>query len=181
MAVRFARPLRTVGGVPVIVESTLRGNPSTPSASLHSGPDEDVSRVREAYGDDIYQRLADVKAKYDPETSSTTTRRSTRARPRAGTLACAVAGGSAIASLELRCRAAWPIDENTAVEISRPALSPGCRVGPRRQRSALGSHCSRARLSHVRTPRSGTGRPSRPAARGGCTDGQRSECPGTRS
>jgi FAD/FMN-containing dehydrogenase len=29
--------------------------------------DDDVSRVREAYGDDTYRRLADVKAKYDPE------------------------------------------------------------------------------------------------------------------
>jgi FAD/FMN-containing dehydrogenase len=29
--------------------------------------DDDTSRVREAYGDDTYQRLAAVKAKYDPE------------------------------------------------------------------------------------------------------------------
>jgi FAD/FMN-containing dehydrogenase len=29
--------------------------------------DDDASRVREAYGDDTYRRLADVKAKYDPE------------------------------------------------------------------------------------------------------------------
>jgi FAD/FMN-containing dehydrogenase len=29
--------------------------------------DDDASRVREAYGDDTYWRLADVKAKYDPE------------------------------------------------------------------------------------------------------------------
>jgi FAD/FMN-containing dehydrogenase len=29
--------------------------------------DDDTSRVREAYGDDTYQRLAEVKAKYDPE------------------------------------------------------------------------------------------------------------------
>ena len=29
--------------------------------------DDDTSRVREAYGDDIYRRLADVKAKFDPE------------------------------------------------------------------------------------------------------------------
>ena len=29
--------------------------------------DDDTSRVREAYGDDTYWRLADVKAKYDPE------------------------------------------------------------------------------------------------------------------
>src|SRR5262245_16529718 len=29
--------------------------------------DDDTSRVREAYGDDTYQRLAGVKAKYDPE------------------------------------------------------------------------------------------------------------------
>ena len=29
--------------------------------------DDDTSRVREAYGDDTYGRLADVKAKYDPE------------------------------------------------------------------------------------------------------------------
>jgi hypothetical protein len=29
--------------------------------------DDDTSRVREAYGDDTYRRLADVKAKYDPQ------------------------------------------------------------------------------------------------------------------
>ena len=29
--------------------------------------DDDNSRVREAYGDDIYRRLAEVKAKYDPD------------------------------------------------------------------------------------------------------------------
>jgi FAD/FMN-containing dehydrogenase len=29
--------------------------------------DDDISRVREAYGDDTYRRLAEVKAKYDPE------------------------------------------------------------------------------------------------------------------
>jgi FAD/FMN-containing dehydrogenase len=29
--------------------------------------DDDTSRVREAYGDDTYSRLADVKARYDPE------------------------------------------------------------------------------------------------------------------
>ena len=29
--------------------------------------DDDTSRVREAYGDDTYRRLADVKARYDPE------------------------------------------------------------------------------------------------------------------
>jgi FAD/FMN-containing dehydrogenase len=29
--------------------------------------DDDTSRVREAYGDDTHQRLAEVKAKYDPE------------------------------------------------------------------------------------------------------------------
>ena len=29
--------------------------------------DDDTSRVREAYGDDTYWRLADVKSKYDPE------------------------------------------------------------------------------------------------------------------
>ena len=29
--------------------------------------DDDVSRVREAYGDDTYRRLAEVKAKYDPD------------------------------------------------------------------------------------------------------------------
>jgi len=29
--------------------------------------DDDNSRVREAYGDDTYHRLADVKAKYDAE------------------------------------------------------------------------------------------------------------------
>ena len=29
--------------------------------------DDDISRVREAYGDHIYERLAEVKAKYDPD------------------------------------------------------------------------------------------------------------------
>ena len=29
--------------------------------------DDDTSRVREAYGDDTYRRLAEVKAKYDPD------------------------------------------------------------------------------------------------------------------
>ena len=29
--------------------------------------DDDTSRVRQAYGDDTYRRLAEVKAKYDPE------------------------------------------------------------------------------------------------------------------
>ena len=29
--------------------------------------DDDASRVREAYGDHIYRRLADIKAKYDPD------------------------------------------------------------------------------------------------------------------
>jgi len=29
--------------------------------------DDDTSRVREAYGDDTYRLLAEVKAKYDPE------------------------------------------------------------------------------------------------------------------
>ena len=29
--------------------------------------DDDTSRIREAYGDDIYARLVGVKAKYDPE------------------------------------------------------------------------------------------------------------------
>ena len=29
--------------------------------------DDDPSRVREAYGDDTYRRLAEVKAKYDPD------------------------------------------------------------------------------------------------------------------
>jgi hypothetical protein len=31
------------------------------------GSDDDHSRVREAYGDRTYRRLADVKAKYDPD------------------------------------------------------------------------------------------------------------------
>ncbi len=29
--------------------------------------DDDTSRIREAYGDHIYRRLAEVKAKYDPD------------------------------------------------------------------------------------------------------------------
>ena len=29
--------------------------------------DDDASRVREAYGDETYRRLAEVKAKYDPD------------------------------------------------------------------------------------------------------------------
>ncbi len=29
--------------------------------------DDNASRVREAYGDEIYRRLAEVKAKYDPD------------------------------------------------------------------------------------------------------------------
>jgi hypothetical protein len=29
--------------------------------------DDDASRVREAYGDDTHRRLAEIKAKYDPE------------------------------------------------------------------------------------------------------------------
>ena len=29
--------------------------------------DDGTSRVREAYGDDTYRRLTEVKAKYDPE------------------------------------------------------------------------------------------------------------------
>jgi FAD/FMN-containing dehydrogenase len=29
--------------------------------------DDDTSRVREAYGDDTYRRLSEVKARYDPE------------------------------------------------------------------------------------------------------------------
>ncbi|HET9310925.1 MAG TPA: BBE domain-containing protein [Actinomycetota bacterium] len=29
--------------------------------------DDDTSRVREAYGDHIYRRLAEVKTKYDPD------------------------------------------------------------------------------------------------------------------
>lgn len=29
--------------------------------------DDDTSRTREAYGDHIYQRLAEIKAKYDPD------------------------------------------------------------------------------------------------------------------
>ena len=39
-------------------------------ARLHRevlGADEDPGRVREAYGDAIYDRLAAVKAKYDPD------------------------------------------------------------------------------------------------------------------
>jgi Berberine and berberine like len=38
--------------------------------------DDDTSRIREAYGDHTYRRLAEVKAKYDPTTPSTTTRTS---------------------------------------------------------------------------------------------------------
>jgi FAD/FMN-containing dehydrogenase len=29
--------------------------------------DDDTSRIHEAYGDDTYRQLAEVKAKYDPE------------------------------------------------------------------------------------------------------------------
>jgi hypothetical protein len=29
--------------------------------------DDDTGRVREAYGDDTYRRLTEVKAKYDPD------------------------------------------------------------------------------------------------------------------
>ena len=29
--------------------------------------DDDSARVREAYGDDTYRRLTEVKAKYDPD------------------------------------------------------------------------------------------------------------------
>ena len=29
--------------------------------------DDDAGRIREAYGDQIYRRLAEVKAKYDPD------------------------------------------------------------------------------------------------------------------
>jgi FAD/FMN-containing dehydrogenase len=31
------------------------------------GGDEDPGRVREAYGESVYRRLADVKAAYDPD------------------------------------------------------------------------------------------------------------------
>ena len=31
------------------------------------GGDEDPDRVREAYGDSVYERLADVKTRYDPD------------------------------------------------------------------------------------------------------------------
>jgi hypothetical protein len=31
------------------------------------GGDEDADRVSEAYGDSVYQRLVDVKTKYDPD------------------------------------------------------------------------------------------------------------------
>ena len=46
--------------------------------------DDDTSRVREAYGDQTYRRLAEVKAKYDLTTPSTTTRTSSPADARAG-------------------------------------------------------------------------------------------------
>ena len=42
------------------------------------GGDEDPGRVREAYGDSVYDRLVDVKTTYDPTTFSTTTRTSDR-------------------------------------------------------------------------------------------------------
>ena len=41
--------------------------------------DDDTSRVREAYGDDAYWRLAEVKANTTPRTCSTTTRTSSPA------------------------------------------------------------------------------------------------------
>ena len=51
-----------------------RGGSSTPSNRHRAGvyvnfldADDDTSRVREAYGDDTYRRLAEVKAKYDPD------------------------------------------------------------------------------------------------------------------
>ncbi len=31
------------------------------------GGDEDPGRVREAYGDSVYERLVDVKTTYDPD------------------------------------------------------------------------------------------------------------------
>ena len=40
------------------------------------GGDEDPDRVREAYGNSVYDRLVDVKTTYDPTTSSITTRTS---------------------------------------------------------------------------------------------------------
>ena len=46
--------------------------------------DDDASRVREAYGHDTYRRLAEVKAKYDPRTCSTTTRTSSWMTPAPG-------------------------------------------------------------------------------------------------
>ena len=35
--------------------------------ALWLATDDDNGRVREAYGDDTYRRLADVKARYDPD------------------------------------------------------------------------------------------------------------------
>ena len=44
--------------------------PSNPRAGVYVNFldfDDDTSHVHEAYGDDIYSRLAEVKAKYNPE------------------------------------------------------------------------------------------------------------------
>jgi FAD/FMN-containing dehydrogenase len=39
----------------------------TPPGRGDSSGDEDPDRVREAYGDSVYDRLVDVKTTYDPD------------------------------------------------------------------------------------------------------------------